>query len=91
MLCCYPEWGRSSLENLGDRKGDWGDFNPFVSQSFYFSENKLEKVRSVSSYRRALILSKLLDSAEGQKQNLQLQSAAVAAAAAWREIWGQSC
>lgn len=41
-------------------------------------------------FRKALILSKLLDSGEGQKQNLQLQSAAVAAAA-WREIWGQSC
>lgn len=33
-------------------------------------------------FRRALILSKLLDSGEGQKQNLQLQRAAVA----WREM-----
>lgn len=58
-------------------------------------KTKLEKARSVSSFsslplRKALILSQLLDSAEGQKQNPQLQSAAVTAEV-WREVWGQSC
>lgn len=77
----------------GDRK-DQCDFNPFVNpRAFAALKNKLGKARSVNSYdsiclfRKALILSKLLDSGEGQKQNLQLQSAA----AVWREIWGQSC
>lgn len=83
--------GKLSLENLGDKKEDQCDFNPFVSQRFCCSEKQTGKGKKCEQleqlpFRKALILSKLLDSGEGQKQNLQLQRAA-----AWREIWGQSC
>lgn len=70
-------------------------FNPFVSQSFCCPEKQTGKGQKGEQFqhvpfRKALIVSKLLDSGEGQKQNPQLQSAAVTAAA-WREMWGQPC
>lgn len=68
---------------------------PSYPRAFAALRRKLEKARSASSFsslpfRKALILGKLLDSAEGQKQNPQLQRAAVAAEV-WGTIWGQSC
>lgn len=83
-LCCCLDSGKPRLENLEDRKRYWCVSNPRAPQSSLpavpkTNRKKQEQVlTSSASFRKALILSKLLYSSEGQKQNPQRQRAVIA-------------